>query len=75
MKAFFRKRPLGVSDGDYSIFWKNDKGWQTAIINVNNENKTITWVTVIQKNKKSMNDYRVKQKTIKINLGNIPEPD
>jgi hypothetical protein len=75
MKSFFKKRPLGVADGDYSLFWKNSKGWQTAIINVNNDTKTIKWITVIQKNKKSMNDYRIKYKTIKINLGNIPEPN
>jgi hypothetical protein len=74
MKDFFRKRPLGVSDGDYSIFWKNQKGVQTAIINVNNKTKKITWVTIMQLNKRSMNDYKIKQKTIKIDLGNIPEP-
>jgi hypothetical protein len=74
MKAFFRKRPLGVSDGDYSIFWRNSKGVQSAVINVNNKTKKITWVTIMQLNKKSPGDYRVKKNTIKLNLGNVPEP-
>jgi len=72
--AFFRKRPLGVSDGDYSLFWKNEKGVQTAIVNINNKSKTFTYVTIMQLNKRNMNDYKIKQKTIKLDLGKVLEP-
>jgi hypothetical protein len=75
IKGLIKKRPIGLPSGDFAIFWKNSKGWQTAMININKERKTITFITVIQKNKKSMNDYRVKSGTSKINLGNIPEPN
>jgi len=73
-KAFFRKRPLGVADGDYSLFWKNSRGVQSAVININNKTKKLTFVTIMQLNKRSVNDYRIKQKTIKIDLGVIKEP-
>ena len=74
-KKFFQKRPLGVADGDYSIFWKSPKGTESAIVNVNNTSKKFTFVTIMQLHKRNMNDYRIKQKTIKIDLGNIPEPN
>ena len=73
--AFFRKRPLGVADGDYSIFWKNAGGVQTAIININNKTKKLTYITIMQLNKRNMNDYRIKKKTIKLDLGRVNEPD
>jgi len=76
IKRFFQKRPLGVSDGDYSLFWKNEYGVQCMIININNnpQIKSLTVLTIMQLNKRHMNDYRIKQKTIKIDLGRIPEP-
>jgi hypothetical protein len=74
LKKFFQKRPLGVQDGDYSLFWKNQEGVQSMIININNKNKTLSIVTIMQLNKNNMNDYKIKQKTIKINLGNLLEP-
>ena len=74
LKKFFQKRPLGVQDGDYSLFWENKNGVQSMIININNTNKSLTILTIMQLNKNNMNDYKIKQKTIKINLGKIPKP-
>jgi hypothetical protein len=74
LKKFFQKRPLGVQDGDYSLFWENKEGVQSMIININNEEKALSIITIMQLNKNNMNNYRIKQKTIKINLGKIQEP-
>ena len=73
-KAIFRKRPLGLRSGDYSIFWKNSKGYQTAIVAIDADKKTITFVTMIQQNKRNPNDYRIKKGTIKFDVGIVKEP-
>ena len=72
-KALFRKRPLGMKTGDYAIFWKNAKGVQNAMVRIDAEKKTITFVTMIQQSK-PMNKYRVKQGTVKLDLGIVKEP-
>ena len=72
-KALFRKRPLGLRAGDYAIFWTNSKGTQNAMVNINTDKKTITFITMIQQNK-PMNKYRVKNGTVKLDLGRVLEP-
>jgi hypothetical protein len=74
VKGLIKKRPLGLPEGDFAIFWKNKDGVQNAMININKERKTITFITIIQQNKKKPADYRVKSMTAKIDLGSIPEP-
>lgn len=66
---FFQRRPLGVKTGMYSIFWRNDNGVQNAIINIDNDTKKVIFVTIIQLDKRHMNDYKKKEHTIRINLG------
>jgi len=73
LKKFFQRRPLGVQDGDYSLFWNNPKT-QCMVVNINNKSKKLTILTIMQLDKRNMNDYRIKGKTIKINLGPISEP-
>jgi hypothetical protein len=74
LKKFFQKRPLGVQDGKYSLFWENKNGVQSMIIEIDNKAKALRIVTIMQLNKNNMNDYKIKHKTIKINLGKIEEP-
>ena len=73
LKGLIRKRPLGLPSGDFAIFWTNAKGTQNAMININKDRKTITFVTMIQQSK-PMNKYRVKAGTSKLDLGRINEP-
>ena len=75
LKALIRKRPLGLPNGDFALFWKNSKGVQNAMINIKQDNKTITFVTMIQQSKRNMNDYRVKKGTVKLDLGLVKEPN
>ena len=72
-KALFRKRPLGLNAGDYALFWTNSKGTQVAMVDINTEKKTITFVTMIQQDK-AMNKYKIKAGTKKLDLGRVLEP-
>ena len=72
-KALFRKRPLGLRSGAYAIFWTNSKGTQNAMVQINTEKLSITFVTMIQQSKPK-NKYRVKQGTVKLDLGRVLEP-
>ena len=71
VNKFFQRRPLGVKNGKYSIFWRNEHGVQSAVIHIDNDTKKVIFVTIIQLDKRHMNDYRKKQHTIRINLGLI----
>ena len=73
-KALFRKRPLGLQDGKYALFWKNSRGVQNAMVQIDTDRKTITFVTMMQLNKRSINDYRLRPGDIKLDLGVIKEP-
>ena len=72
-KALFRKRPLGLRDGTYAIFWKNSNGVQNAMVDIDTNRKTITFVTMIMQSK-PMNKYRIKKGTMKLDLGIVKEP-
>ncbi len=72
--GFLKKRPLGVQDGKYQITWKNKKGVQAFVINVDNSKKVITFITVMQLNKRSPQDYHAKGARA-IDLGKILEPN
>jgi hypothetical protein len=77
--TFLQKRPLGIQDGSYQLVWKNDKGYQVVVVDVNNKDKKITFITVIQGNKKNPIGYMtapsMKKHQRLINLGKIDEPD
>ena len=73
ISAFLKKRPLGLKDGKYSLTWKNKKGHQNAVVNVNNDKKTITFITIIQLNKRQPNDYHAKGAAA-LFIGNISVP-
>ncbi len=72
---FLQKRPMGVKDGKYSLSWRNIDGYQNTIVAVKNGNKSITFITVIQMNKKSARDYHAKSGQVSIDLGIIKEPN
>jgi len=74
VKAIFKKRPLGIQDGRYIIFWKNKKGIQSAIINIDNKEKKIIFVTIMQLSKRNQNDYKTGG-AIRMDLGKIDEPE
>jgi len=73
-KALFRKRPLGLRDGDYAIFWRNSSGVQNAMIDINTKRKTITFVTMIQHSKSNATKYKLRSGSSKLNLGIVKEP-
>ena len=70
---FLEKRPLGIEDGEYSITWKNQDGYQNAVVSVNNKFQVITFVTIIQMNKKTPK-YTLKSNTRKVYIGIVNAP-
>ena len=69
-----QKRPFGLKDGKTQIVWQNEKGYQSAVVAVDNNKKTITFVTIIQLNKKTATKYETKGMS-SINLGIIKSPN
>ena len=69
-----QKRPMNIKDGKYSLSWRNIDGYQNVVVSVNNSQKSITFITVIQMNKKKAGDYHSKSGQISIDLGIIKEP-
>ena len=74
IKALFRKRPLGLTAGKYQLAWKNNKGYQTGIVNIDTSKKPITWITIMQLNKKRATDYHPKPGDRLLDLGIVNEP-
>jgi len=75
MSTLLKKRPLGLQDGEYLIFWENKKGYQTAAIIVDNADKKVIFKTVIQGDKRKVQDYRLNKSGKRIiDLGKVPEP-
>ncbi len=74
MTKLFQKRPLGIKDAKYTITWKNKKGYQSAVVSINNKKKTATFITIMQLNKKSSRDY-IKSGTTLIDLGPLKIPN
>ncbi len=72
---FLQKRPMGLKDGKYSLSWKNANGYQNTVVAVRNSDTSITFITVIQMNKKSARDYHHKKGQSSIDLGIIKEPN
>ena len=75
IKALFRKRPLGLAAGKYQLAWKNKKGYQTGIVSIDTNKKTITWITIMQLNKKRALDYHPKPGDRLLDLGMVNEPN
>jgi len=73
VKALIKKRPLGIADGRYLVYWKNRKGVQSAVIKIDNKTKQIIFVTIMQLNKRNVNDYK-SGGAIKMDLGNLKVP-
>ena len=74
MGAMNKKRPLGINDGTWQLAWKNSKGYQTAIVSIDNSKKQITFITVMQLNKKKALDYHPKKGDKFLDLGKVLEP-
>ncbi len=72
--AFLKKRPMGIKDGKYLIEWKNKKGYQCLVMNIDNKRKEMTVITMIQLNKKSSGGYNASGAKF-IGIGNINIPD
>jgi hypothetical protein len=70
--AFLKKRPLGIKDDKYLIEYKNKKGYQSFVIKVLNKNKTITFITIMQLNKKRQGEYNITDERY-IYIGTIKE--
>ncbi len=60
VKLFLKKRPIEIQDGKYHLIYQDANGYQNCLVSVNNEFKTMTFVTIMQLNKKTPNDYKIK---------------
>lgn len=69
-----QKRPLGLKSGKMQITWKNKDGVQAAVINISNDQKTITFITVMQLNRSNASKYETKGAP-NIDLGLVKEPN
>jgi len=69
IQMFLKKRPMNISDGKYHLVYKNEHGYQDCLVAVNNDFKTMTFVTIMQLNKKSPNDYDAKNGEKRIFIG------
>lgn len=69
-----QKRPLGLKSGKMQLTWKNPKGYQAVVVNISTDAKTITFITVMQMNRKKATQYETKGAP-SIDLGIIKEPN
>ncbi len=69
-----QKRPMGLRDGKMQLTWKNSKGYQAVVVSVQTSKKTITFITVMQMNRKKATQYETKGAP-SIDLGIIKEPN
>ena len=69
-----QKRPLGLKSGKVQLTWKNPKGYQAVVVNISTDLKTITFITVMQLNRKKATQYETKGAP-SIDLGLIKTPN
>lgn len=69
-----QKRPMGLKSGKLQITWKNPKGYQACVINISNDTKSITFITVMQLSRGRANQYETKGAP-SIDLGIVKEPN
>ena len=69
-----QKRPLGLKSGKMQLTWKNSRGYQAVVVNISTDNKTITFITVMQLNRKKSTQYETKGAP-SIDLGILKEPN
>ncbi|MCD6435379.1 MAG: hypothetical protein J7L15_03245 [Clostridiales bacterium] len=68
------QKRFNLKSGKLQLTWKNSKGYQAVVVNVSNDNKTITFVTVMQLNRNKATQYETKGAP-NIDLGIIKEPN
>jgi len=71
IKMFLKKRPIGISSGKWHLIYKNENGYQNCVVAVNEEFHTMTFVTIMQLNKRSHNDYRIKNGEKRLFIGEL----
>jgi len=71
IQMFMKVRPYEIQEGKYNLVFKNKLGFQNCVISVNSEFKTMTFITIMQLNKKNMSDYTVKNGDKKIYIGEV----
>lgn len=71
VQMFMKKRPMDIADGKYHLVYKNEHGYQNCVVAVNGDFNTITFVTIIQLNKRSITDYKVKGGDRRIFIGEL----
>lgn len=69
-----QKRPLGLRGGKMQLTWKNPRGYQAVVVNIDTSKKTITFITVMQMDRKKATQYETKGAP-SIDLGIIKEPN
>jgi len=75
IQGLSRKRPLGIADGKWQMTWKNQRGYQAFIIQINNQKKELIFLTIMQLNKKRALGYHPKPGDKFLDLGTIKIPD
>jgi hypothetical protein len=70
IKMFLKKRPMNIADGKYHLVYKDENGYQNCVVAVNNSFKTMTFITIMQLNKRNPNDYKTRGGDKRIFIGN-----
>ena len=71
VKMFKKKRPMNINDGKWHLIYKDEDGFQNCLVAVNNEFKTMTFVTIMQLNKSKVNDYNIKAGEKRLFIGSL----
>ena len=71
IQMFRKKRPLGINGGKWHLIYKDENGYQDCLVSVNNEYKTMTFITIMQLNKSRIGNYKIKQGEKRIFIGNL----
>jgi hypothetical protein len=69
IKMFLRKRPMNVADGKYHLIYKDKNGYQNCVVSVNNEYHTMTFITIMQLNKRNPDAYKIRGGDKRIFIG------
>lgn len=71
VKMFLKKRPMNIESGKYHLVYKNKRGYQNCVVAVDNRFNTMTFITIIQMNKRSITDYKIKSGDKRIFIGEL----
>lgn len=71
VQMFMKARPVGITEGKYHLVYKDENGYQNCVVSVNEEFSTMTFITIMQLNKRNINDYKVSNGDRRIEIGEM----